>query len=282
MPDYLILLYVKVLPDNLILLYVKKYTNIFSGKLALNEGERRLDRRIRDEGLQRCPGQRFTPRDGNCGPRSILHILATVTAHQCEEYDEEEPDIFRKLVCHYFLRQVKEGHLHYSEGNIQDWHVNMKKSGTHVDYYWMTGCARMLDRDIHLIPTGTSSATVIGRMTCISCGFTDITYPSSYPHIFLGYLVDDIYTSGHLQALIPDMGKECPIVDHLHDGEDLHQQRSRKYPSISTFTFLSQLLLLLPNTTLLRGLRRRMWMRMCLNVQKNPEQTIICTFGKIC
>ena len=231
---HLILLYVKVLPDNLILLYVKeKYTNIFSGKLALNEGERRLDRRIRDEGLQRCPGQRFTPRDGNCGPRSILHILATVTAHQCEEYDEEEPDIFRKLVCHYFLRQVKEGHLHYSEGNIQDWHVNMKKSGTHVDYYWMTGCARMLDRDILLIPTSTSSATEIGRMIRISCGYTDITYPP----IFLGYLEDNIYTSGHFQALIPEMGKECPIVDYLHDGEVPHQQRSRKYPSASTSTF---------------------------------------------
>lgn len=199
----------------------------------MDEGERRLDRRIREEGLQRCPGQPYTPRDGNCGPRAILHVLATVKAHKCEEYEEGEPDIFRKLVCHYFLRQVKEGVLHYSEGNILDWHDKMKKSGTHVDYYWMTSCARMLDRDIILIPTSTASATEIGRMIRISCGFEDIIYPP----IFLGYLEDNIFTSGHFQALIPEMGKECPIVDYLHDGEIPYPHRRKKLSSsVSSFS----------------------------------------------
>ena len=67
--------------------------------------------------------------------------------------------------------------MHNSEGNILNWHDKMKKSGSHVDYYWMTSCARMLDRDIILIPTSTASATEIGRMIRISCGFEDIIYP---------------------------------------------------------------------------------------------------------
>ena len=67
-------------------------------------------------------------------------------------------------------------------------------------------------------------------MILISCEFTDITYSP----IFLGYLEDNIYKSGHFQAL-PEVVKECPNVDYLHDGEV--PQRSRKYPSASTSTF---------------------------------------------
>ena len=217
----------------MVVLTLNIYNNIWSyyilGRLTLQEGEKLLDIRLRQEGFERCSGQPFTPRDGDCGVHAILHILCNI--HGCKEYDPEEPNIFRAIVCQFFRKEVNDGMLCYGE-NLSNWFKKTSKPGCHVDYYFMTAAARMLEREIILLPTNKSSSTEIGRIIRISCEKT-----SSNPPIFIGYMEDTIFSSGHFQAIVPSKDKECPIADYVSEGIVPYPHRASKDQSILPSSF---------------------------------------------
>ena len=91
---------------------VLKSANVVSqsseqAKLALDLGEFFLNSRLLEEKFRRCPGQKYTPRDMNCGPRALLHQLCTNPAYESTQlYSEEDHGTFRSMVSHHFLLQV--------------------------------------------------------------------------------------------------------------------------------------------------------------------------------
>ena len=78
-----------------------------------------------------------------------------------------------------------------------------------MDYYFMTTAARMLD--IIFIPTNKSSSPEIAWIIRISCGKNFANSP-----IFIGYIEDTIFSSGHFQAIVPSINKERPIAPYPH------------------------------------------------------------------
>ena len=83
-----------------------------------------------------------------------------------------------------------------------------------VDYYWLQACASYLNYDLVMIPTFTQSSTEIGQIIRIHGG--------NCTPIFLGYLEDNVYTSGHFQAILSVSGQ----------NEILHYLASDKFPPL--------------------------------------------------
>jgi hypothetical protein len=78
-----------------------------STKLSLDIGEHFLNLRLLEEKFIRCPGQKFTPKDRNCGPHAILHQLCFNPVYEMQEfYSPEGHAMFRKMVAEHFVLQV--------------------------------------------------------------------------------------------------------------------------------------------------------------------------------
>ena len=153
-------------------------------------------------------------------------------------YDEDQHLLFRTLVCHYFVTQVKEGRLFYAEGQVSDWMKKMSKNGSFVDHYWLTACSKMLGHDIVLLPTFTQSSTEIGKIIRIQGGWADHSTSSCvensglYPPIFLGYMEDNLYSSGHFQDIVPkDEGID--IIQYLQHGFVRRTNIQTQFPTLS-------------------------------------------------
>ena len=76
-------------------------------KLSLDLGEFFLNSRLLEEKFRRCPGQRYSPRDMNCGPHALLHQLCSNPVYDSAQlYHEDDHAVFRRMVCHHFSLQV--------------------------------------------------------------------------------------------------------------------------------------------------------------------------------
>ena len=113
------------------------------------------------------------------------------------------------------------------------WMKSMKNTGTFIDHYWLLACAQMLGRDIVLIPSFTQSSTEIGRIIRIQGGVNEDF--GVFPPIFLGYLEDNMYTSGHFQAIVPT-DESVPIVQYLIHGNMPQATSQSILPSSFNFT----------------------------------------------
>lgn len=182
--------------------------------MSLEEGETNLERRLNEEGFRRCPGQNRTSRDGNCGVSAILHQLNNVQAYDAKDEYEDDPTIFRNLVVHFFVQEVKKNNFPFPEGNIKSWSNKMRKNGEFVDYYWLLGASKMLGRDIVMIPTFQTSSHEIDRIIRIQGGPET---SENYPPLFLGYIEEHFYSAGHFQSIEP-CREGSPITEYLMHG----------------------------------------------------------------
>ena len=172
-------------------------------------GEELLDRVLEKEDFVRAPGQKYTDRDGNCGVSAILHLLQM---QQPEDYLDLDVTMFRKLIVHQFKQQVKQGIL-FVDLDIQDWAAEMTKPGVFVDHIWLQACANYVARDIILMPTFSQSCIEIGRIIRIGSSNQNGLEP-----LFLGYMEDNLYTSGHFQAIVPLPGQN-PVLQYVKTGD---------------------------------------------------------------
>ena len=122
--------------------------------------------------------------------------------------------MFGTTISQFFVRQVKNGHFLFSEGDFNLWKWEMIHKRIFVDYYWLQACASFLNLDLVLILTFTQSSTEIGRIIRIHGG-------NGTP-IFLGYLEDNVYTSVHFQAILSVSGQY----------KILHYLASDKFPPL--------------------------------------------------
>ena len=134
--------------------------------MSLDLGEFFLNSRLLAERFRRCPGQKYTPKDMNCGPHALLHQLCTNPVYEAAQlYSEEGHGVFRSMVAHHFVIQVRNGQNFWYEGTSLDaWVAYMSRPGVMVDHYWLSAAAKMLGRCIVLIPSVVQSSTHIGRI----------------------------------------------------------------------------------------------------------------------
>ena len=112
-------------------------------------------------------------------------------------YDEDQHILFRTLVCHSFVTQIKEKRLFYAKWHVSDWMKKRSKIGSFVDHYWLTAWSKLLGHDIVLLPTFTQSSTEIGKIIRIQGVWSSSCVENSGPFlpIFLGYMEDNLYST---------------------------------------------------------------------------------------
>ena len=97
-------------------------------KLSLDEGERILDERLAEENLIRAPGQPYTPRDMNCGPKALLHLVCST--HRDHLWTEDRSDLFRRTVANHAELLVELGDLVWPGiESLENWKTRIQKPG---------------------------------------------------------------------------------------------------------------------------------------------------------
>ena len=201
-------------------------------KLSLAEGYKRLDQRLKLEGFERCPDQLETPEDGDCGIWVLLcHLqhLQQVPGLEHVGLDTRGVQAVRELVAQGLPGLVREGAMvwPWEDSHMALWTQRMARRGTFVDNIWLQvvvvfagafgvttvfqAFALLAGPSLVIVPTLATSGTRPHGVTMVQGSNIDMA------PIFLGYLEETIYTSGHFQAIQP-AGGNIPIME-FHQGE---------------------------------------------------------------
>ena len=100
--------------------------------------------------FSQAPGQRYTDRDMNCGPRSITHLLSLKDGSSL--WTEDKHDLFRKAVARHGMTLVELNEISWpGDESTEAWFARVSKTGLMVDHIWLCVCAKYLSTDICLI-----------------------------------------------------------------------------------------------------------------------------------
>ena len=125
--------------------------------------------------------------------------------------------------------EVKEDVL-FADTDVYQWGSEMSIPGTFVDHFWLQACANYVGSDIVLIPTFSQSATEIGQLIRIHA-----LKKKGFQPLFWGYMEDNLYSAGHLRAIIPTANNS--IVQYLETGEPIDRpEPSTAFPLSSCTT----------------------------------------------
>ena len=198
-------------------------------KLSLAEGYKRLDQRLKLEGFERCPDQLETPEDGDCGIWVLLRRLQHLQQVPGLEHvglDSRGVQAVRELVAQGLPGLVREGAMvwPWEDSHMALWTQRMARRGTFVDNIWL---------QVMVVFAGAFGVTTVFQAFALLAGPSLVIVPTlatsgTRPHgvtmvqgsnihmapIFLGYLEETIYTSGHFQAIQP-AGGNIPIMEFL-------------------------------------------------------------------
>ena len=112
------------------------------GSLSHAEGYKRLEQRLRIEGLERCPDQLETPGDGDCAIWVLLrHLqrLQSVPGLEHAGLDSRGIQAVRELVAQGLPGLVREGAVvwPWDDSHMTLWTEKMTRRGVFVDNIWL-------------------------------------------------------------------------------------------------------------------------------------------------
>ena len=111
-------------------------------KLSLAEGSKRLDKRLKLEGFERCPDQLETPGDGDCAIWVLLrHLqnLQSVPGLEHADLNSRGIQAVRELVAQGLPGLVRKGAMvwPWEDSHMALWTERMARRGTFVDNIWL-------------------------------------------------------------------------------------------------------------------------------------------------
>ena len=120
-----------------------------------------FDSRMQLLGFTRSPSQTNTLGDGNCAPRALCDQLNLATNDPEPDFSEEDHMYARRCTVSYIKKQVANKSLdaEYLVPSPAIYLASMSKHGVFVDALFLQYFAKMLEKDVIIVPVHPSSGS---------------------------------------------------------------------------------------------------------------------------
>ena len=125
-----------------------------------------FDSRMEFLGFCRSPSQPNTIGDGNCGPRALCDQLNLATNDPDPDFSQDDHIFARRSTVSYIKKQVASKKLdsEFLEPTPARYLAHMSKSGVFADALFLQSFAKMIEKDLIIIPVHSKTGTATGSI----------------------------------------------------------------------------------------------------------------------